>query len=270
MPSFPPLMPPQYLEPSPSPIVARDKKEPAFYRGLQIGADTHLHDQLMGLIRKIFPSGEAGRAPLALDLGCGEGALAQRLFDEGFQVVAVDKEVGVFRGNGPSFLHVDFDQPTSAQAALAPWNGKADLVVAVEVIEHLRRPYDFLVLCHFLCRPGGHLIITTPNVASWWSRLWFLLTGELWGFQPESLADLGHIHAWSCLELGFVLSEVGFEVRGWYLGGCLPVIWTYNWKRLLASVLMLPLRPLMRGPKDGWVVCFHAQKPLAGGASSPA
>lgn len=268
MASFPCLGPARALQPNPAPFCAPDRKEPQFYRGLRIGADTQLHDQLLGLIGQILPFPSSGSSPFVIDLGCGEGALAQRLFDQGFRVLAVDKEPEIFRGSGPAFIEADFDRPASAQSALASWSNQADLVLAVEVVEHLRRPYDFLELCFAVCRPGGHLLITTPNVASWWSRIWFLLTGELWGFQTESFADPGHIHPLTHLELGFLLGEVGFEICGWYLGGCLPVIWTYNWKRLLVSLLVLPLRPLMRGPKDGWTICFHARKPAAAEAPS--
>lgn len=49
-----------------------------------------------------------------------------------------------------------------------------DVVIAGDLIEHLVDTDVFLdELCRVL-RPGGHLLITTPNLAWWWSRIWFL------------------------------------------------------------------------------------------------
>lgn len=39
----------------------------------------------------------------------------------------------------------------------------ADVVLAGEVIEHLRAPGPFLAAMHQICRPDGTLIVTTPN-----------------------------------------------------------------------------------------------------------
>jgi len=39
----------------------------------------------------------------------------------------------------------------------------------------------------------------------------------------------------------------------------LPVIWLYNWKRTLISLAMLPVYFIMRGYKDGWVLCFDTR-----------
>jgi len=133
-----------------------------------------------------------------------------------------------------------------------------DLILAVEVIEHLQSPWHFLAACRRLSSNRTQLIVTTPNVGSWWSRLWFLLTGEPWGFSPESWTDPGHIHPLTETEMRGLLSANGFACKSVSLAGNLPIIWAYNWKRLLASLLMLPLRPLMRGEKDGWVLCYHA------------
>jgi SAM-dependent methyltransferase len=248
------------LEPNPAPLFARDRKVPEYYRGLRAGADTHLHDQIFRLVLRINPPDGAERKPLVLDLGCGEGALAQRLWDAGYFVIGVDKEREAFRGCGPHFIHADFDRPEEAEKALRDWMAKADLVLAVEIIEHLRRGWDFLELCYKLARPGGQLVVTTPNVASWWSRFWFLLRGELWGFGTESWADPGHVHPYTAVELKNLVEEVGFRVCGVYLGGCLPIIWGYNWKRFVASIVMLPLRPFMDQLRDGWVLCIHAEK----------
>ncbi len=250
------------LTPNPAPWFGTDPKRPQEYRGLRVCADTHLHDQIFDLVTRILPSSRTGGPGprLVADLGCGQGALAQRLSDQGYRVIAVDIEEHGFQASGAEFYPLNLDDAASRTTFADRWANQVDLVLAVEIIEHLRSPWNFLAFCHRLAQPKGHLIVTTPNVASWWSRLWFFIRGEPWGFGPESWYDPGHIHAFTHTELSHMLEECGFEVQAVYPAGNLPVIWAYNWKRLLASLLMLPLRPLMRGFKDGWVLCYHALK----------
>ncbi|MFH1265874.1 MAG: methyltransferase domain-containing protein [Planctomycetota bacterium] len=247
--------------PKPAPWFGADKKRPYDYKGLRMKTDTHLHEQLEGLVRELVPvdAAVAGK-PEVLDLGCGEGALSQRLFDLGYEVESADVDRAHFKAEGPGFTSVDFNDRAAVERFVDGFQGYPDLILAVEVVEHLRCPWDFVALCRRLCTEKTHLVITTPNVASWWSRFWFFLTGELWGFNPESWSDPGHVHAITPTEMRGILRENGFECLDVRAAGNLPVIWAYNWKRLLVSVLMLPCRLVMRGEKDGWVLCYHARR----------
>ena len=245
------------LGPPPAPWWGTDRKQPCFYRNLRAKTDTNLHEQLEAMITGWLPL-RPGVRPRVLDLGCGQGALAQRLFDLGYEVIALDLVADEYRASGPEFLAADLNDPATVDRLVQRFAGTIDLILVVEVIEHLRSPWAFLAACRRLASRQTHLLVTTPNVSSWWSRFWFLRTGELWGFNPESWADPGHIHAVTHVEMQGLLRDTGFGSAEIFAAGCLPRLWAYNWKRLLISLLMLPLRPLMRGPKDGWVLCYHA------------
>jgi hypothetical protein len=56
-----------------------------------------------------------------------------------------------------------------------------------------------------------------------------------------------------------ILRDSGFETVAVIAAGHLPILWAYNWKRLLISLAMLPWRLVMRGQKDGWVLGYHAR-----------
>lgn len=57
-----------------------------------------------------------------------------------------------------------------------------DAVFAGSVIEFLLHPDRLLQESHRVLKPEGHLLLTTPNLASWHTRLLLLL-----GYQPYSL-----------------------------------------------------------------------------------
>jgi SAM-dependent methyltransferase len=251
--------------PKAAPWFGSDHKRPQFYRELRIGADTNLHEQLQGVITETMPPGTfPKRRPKVLDLGCGEGALAQRLIDLGYDVVAVDREAARFRAQGPTFFRIDLNDPAALEQLVSQYRGAFDLILAVEVIEHLHNPWALLNACQRLARADTQLIVTTPNVSSWWSRLWFFLTGDLWGFGPESLLDPGHISPLPVATMKGILGQNGWECRRVLAMGSLPIIWAYNWKRLLLSFVLLPMRCLMRGEKNGWVLCYQAKRSTSG------
>jgi len=104
-------------------------------------------------------------------------------------------------------------------------NGSADLVTALEVIEHLVNPDNMLREAHRILKNHGYLLLTTPNLASWVNRLAMLL-----GYQPyncevstEIIAGVpwkartfakpaGHIRPFTLKALREVLTYHGFEI----------------------------------------------------------
>lgn len=111
----------------------------------------------------------------AADLGAGPGAMSQRLGEMGCRVLAVDRDPDVYKAGFP-FVTLDFNEPGFAtQLGIAEF----DLVVAVEVIEHVESPIGFLRNVGRLLAPGGVAVITTPNVDSLPARVKFFLTGKL-------------------------------------------------------------------------------------------
>src|SRR5262249_4349439 len=137
------------------------------------------------------------------------------------------------------------------------------IIIAVEVIEHVRNPWDFLGGLKRLAGERTHILVTTPHVSHWWGRRWFFLTGTLWRFTPEGWDDPGHLNPLTRVGMEGIGRDLGLEGCDVWAGGSLPVIWGYNWKRLLLSLAMLPLRPLMRGDRDGFNLCYHLRCPTS-------
>lgn len=97
-----------------------------------------------------------------------------------------------------------------------------DLVFAGEIIEHLVDTDGFLNEVHRCLKPGGHLILTTPNLASFENRLRLLL-----GFYPMwlnwNLGGAGHVRAYTPRILKHQLREHGFSIAK-HTGNWVPFV----------------------------------------------
>ena len=111
-----------------------------------------------------------------LDAPCGDGALARELSARGWRVCAAD--IAPVHIDGVTSLRLDLDE------TLPFSDGAFHAVVSLEGIEHLLSPARCLAeLCRVL-RPGGRLVVTTPNVNNLQSRWHYLIAGRFSGFRP--------------------------------------------------------------------------------------
>ena len=178
----------------------RDKSS---YRGLEMFCAPGTHEATMSLLLRHNPPRSS-----VLDLGAGTGAMLARLQDAGFaDLAAVELAAERFQLRNLTSLVVDLNTAFAGQ-----FDRRFALILAIEVIEHLNCPRDFLRQVRSLLIDGGYLLLTTPNVANWVGRLKFLLTGELRWFDQALYRRMRHVSPLTDTQMRLMLDELGFRL----------------------------------------------------------
>ena len=101
-----------------------------------------------------------------LDIGCGGGLVAEPMRRMGFAVTAVDassENIGTARAHAePQGLDIGYRAATVEQLE-AEGAGPFDVVLTMEVIEHVADPEAFIRCCSRLVAPGGMMVVATLN-----------------------------------------------------------------------------------------------------------
>jgi 2-polyprenyl-6-hydroxyphenyl methylase/3-demethylubiquinone-9 3-methyltransferase len=100
-----------------------------------------------------------------LDIGCGGGLLSEPMTRLGFAVTGIDaseRNVAVARAHAKGLLKIDYRCAT-AEAMLAEGPGAFDVILNMEVVEHVADAGQYLRDCARLVAPGGMMIVATLN-----------------------------------------------------------------------------------------------------------
>lgn len=101
-----------------------------------------------------------------LDIGCGGGLLSEPMTRLGFQVVGVDaseRNIGTASAHAAQQgLDIDY-RASTAEALVEAGEPLFDVILNMEVIEHVADPGDYLRSCAQLLKPGGLMIVATMN-----------------------------------------------------------------------------------------------------------
>jgi len=147
-----------------------------------------------------------------LDVGCGSGVLLRHLAGHAGYRAGVELSTTAAAAAARVADRV-VNSPVTAPLPFEP--ASFDVVVCADILEHLPEPGPALETVAALCRPGGAVVISVPNVANWQARL-RLLRG-VWRYEPTGLFDTGHLR--------FLTRETLFELveqSGLTVESCLP------------------------------------------------
>lgn len=126
-------------------------------------------DYITGQIAAEFARDLTGPRPFEglrlLDIGCGGGLLSEPMARLGAEVVGADaaeRNIPVARVHAEqSGLEIDYRHTTAE--ALAEAGEEFDVVLNMEVVEHVADPLAYLTACQRLLKPGGLMVASTIN-----------------------------------------------------------------------------------------------------------
>ncbi len=185
-----------------------------------------------------------------LDAPCGgSAALTLALIENGFHAIGADADPKAETPLGNAFAKVDLN-------AALPWPDQSfDAIFSTEGIEHLENHFSFLREMCRLLKPGGVLVLTTPNITALRSRVRFFGSGffgrDSRPLNESSRHPLHHIGLATFPELRYELHVSGFrlmEVRHTHIK---PISYSYA---IYAPPMWLYTKLAFRKEKD------HAQR----------
>lgn len=123
---------------------------------------------------------EDGGGLAALDMPSGAGHFGRLLKDRGFDVTMAD-----FNRDDPSLVFADMTRRL-------PFDDRSfDSVTCLEGIEHVLDPFHLVGELARVAKDGGTVVVSTPNIAGYWSRIQFLFTGTFFQFCPSHIPTVG-------------------------------------------------------------------------------
>lgn len=187
--------------------------------GYASGTVAHTHAYLMPTVHAALARHARGKR--VFELGCGNGAAAAEIAATGYDVAGIDPShsgIAAARQIAPSCRL----EHGSSEDALAERFGTFDVVLSLEVVEHVYAPARFAAVIAELLAPNGVAIISTPY-HSYLKNLALAASGKLDG-HFTALWEGGHIKFWSRRTLGQLFTEAGFDEVDFARLGRMPVL----------------------------------------------
>jgi 2-polyprenyl-3-methyl-5-hydroxy-6-metoxy-1,4-benzoquinol methylase len=131
----------------------------------------------------------ANRKPARiLDLGCAGGQLAAALRKQGHHVTGVDlTEIDGVRDRVDELVLRDLDDGLPAELK----QQRFDVVIAADVLEHVREPERLLTDARRALAPDGSIIACVPNFGHWYPRV--RVASGTFAYERRGILDAGHV-----------------------------------------------------------------------------
>ena len=194
-----------------------------------------------------------------LDVGCGTGATSLMLSERfpGVQLYGVEiqpEAAAIARGRLAAVSDHDLQTGPFPESFLSP--GDIDLVLILDVLEHMYHPWRALQNLRSVLSTDASLIISIPNARC----LAFLdrIAGGSFEYAPNGLFDVTHIRFFTFKNIRSMLNETGYALVDWmpieYPPSLMPPIVSRSWQHVETANLVIK-----HGRVDGFNELFAGQ-----------
>jgi SAM-dependent methyltransferase len=180
-------------------------------------SQAYLFDPILEIIKKHKPQS-------ILDLGCGNGAIANKLIQMGYNVYGVDgSELGINYANSINPARFFVSQFESNELPEDLPIKKFEMVISTEVVEHVYSPKQYTEYCKKALLPNGYFVVSTPY-HGYLKNILLAVFNKMDGHYGP-LWEGGHVKFWSKKTLEILLKMNGFSDFEFKGCGRIPYIW---------------------------------------------
>ncbi len=161
-----------------------------------------------------------------LEFGCGEGLLGEAIKKrQKARVVGIELDD---EAAARARKRIDEVFNGDVREIVGILNQRFDWIIGGDILEHLDEPWSFLTDLRRLTVPGGHLLLSIPNIANWaiaqdllrgrfdYTYIGITCAGHLRFFTRRSIEEMLHIAGWSVESISSqapILSSEAFDFR---------------------------------------------------------
>jgi 2-polyprenyl-3-methyl-5-hydroxy-6-metoxy-1,4-benzoquinol methylase len=193
---------------------------------------THAHAYLLKPLLSMMPKSQPGQKLRVLDLGCGNGSFSNIIAQQGYEVVGIEESPSGIEFAQEAFPDCRFLQGSIYELPNQVLNNSFDIVLSVEVIEHLFYPKELPRVARQCLKPSGTLIVTTPY-NGYLKNVALSVLGKM-DRHLTTLWDGGHIKFFSVDTLTKLMEAEGYQGTQFKFAGRMP----YLWKSMLAAATL--------------------------------
>jgi SAM-dependent methyltransferase len=165
----------------------------------------YLEEANLGVLRHV------GAGERILDVGAGRGKLGEAMRARGNVVHGIELDADAARVAGARLDFVHCGDATRTGALPEPIAaGGYDRVVFADVLEHVLDPEALLLAARPLVKPGGEVVVSLPNVATWTMRL-RLVTGDF-TYGDAGILDRTHLRFYTRRTARALLESCGLTI----------------------------------------------------------
>jgi O-antigen biosynthesis protein len=150
-----------------------------------------------------------GKNKKVLDVGCSEGLLSKRMYQNNCTVVGIELETEAAL-KAKNFCKEVIIGDVESVNLNREYLNYFDVIVFADILEHLEDPLEVLKTFKNYLNDEGHIIISVPNIANW--KIRFQLLFGNFEYSEYGILDNSHLRFFNEKSVRKLINDAGFEI----------------------------------------------------------